>query len=118
MTGPGSRDQGSASLWALAVGLLVMAFAWAAVLVGLAVDARHRAESAADLSALAGAGAAEFGGDGCGAAAGTAVANQAVLVRCSLAADGSVTVEVAVALPAGLARWTAGPATATSRAGT
>lgn len=48
-----------------------------------AVAARHRAMSAADLGALAGAGAAVRGGDPCGESARIVRANGARLRRCS-----------------------------------
>ena len=53
----------------LACGVLAVVGA-AAVLVGAAVVARHRATAAADLAALAGAVRAVQGDDACGTAAG------------------------------------------------
>ena len=51
-----SDDRGSASIWVLATALVVLAFGYAVTLRGLAVLARHRADAAADLAALAAAG--------------------------------------------------------------
>lgn len=67
----------------------------------LAVLARHRAESAADLAALAAAGRIGLGTDGCAVAARLALRDGVVLRSCqlALAADGrSGTVAVRVAL--------------------
>ena len=48
-------DRGSATVWLLALSLIVGLAAAAGVVRGVAVVARHRAETAADLAALAGA---------------------------------------------------------------
>jgi secretion/DNA translocation related TadE-like protein len=111
-----------------------VATAWAVVLIAVlclvalvvggrtaSVGARHRAESAADLAALAGAVAARDGADPCAAAAAIAAANDGRLIHC--AADRDV-VEVSVGVKSpllwgrtwqqvGMAR--AGPAAAQSR---
>jgi len=68
-----------------------------------AVLARHRAESAADLAALAAAGRIGLADDVCAPAGPIARANGGLLIRCrpTLAADGrsgSVDVEVTVAV--------------------
>lgn len=70
----------------------------AADLGGLLV-AKRRAAAAADLAALAGAGAVQRGNPGCAAAATTAGANQARVVSCRQDGD-IVEVEVAVAVHA------------------
>lgn len=112
------RDAGSAgleTLWAVAV-------VFAATLVGLtwagAVSARQRAESAADLAALAGAQVVSRHGDACLAAATVATASAARLTHCVPEEDGSVRVVVEVRWAA---RWatTFGmpPARARARAG-
>ena len=92
-------DRGSASIWVVAGVLLLFAVAAAAVLRECAVLARHRAEGAADLAALAGAERIGVGGEPCSAARVTAADNGAHLVSCRvrLAADGrsgTVSVEV------------------------
>jgi len=104
----------------LTAGLLVVVAGLASVVAGLGqvVLARHRAEAAADLAALAGAGILldPFAdADPCARAARVATANAAALTTCRSDADGSLTVVVAVPLSGVLAR--AGPATSTARAG-
>jgi secretion/DNA translocation related TadE-like protein len=105
------RDDGSASVWVLAFGLLVLMIGIVGAVRGDAVLARHRAEGAADLAALAGAGRIGVGDDECDAAGRLAAANGAELRRCSvvLAPDGrsgrvSVLVATDVRLPWGGAR--------------
>lgn len=87
---PRADDRGSASIWVCACAALVMVMSYAYVLRGEAVLGRHRAESAADLAALAAAGQIGVGADPCGAAARIATANSATLSAClpNLAADG------------------------------
>jgi secretion/DNA translocation related TadE-like protein len=59
VTGPDdtrrSADRGSATLWTVAVALVIMLSTAAVLLIAIAVSARHRAATAADLSALAAA---------------------------------------------------------------
>ena len=50
-----SADRGSATLWTVAVALVIMLSTAAVLLIAIAVSARHRAATAADLSALAAA---------------------------------------------------------------
>jgi secretion/DNA translocation related TadE-like protein len=100
-------DVGSASVWVLAAALAVLTVGVAAMAVAAAISTRHRAESAADLAALAGAAAVRDGGDGCRAAARIATANRASVARCLVGADLSITVVVAVPLPQALRRWSA-----------
>jgi secretion/DNA translocation related TadE-like protein len=90
-------ERGSATVWVLALsGVLAMVGA-AAVLVGVAVTARHRAAAAADFAALAAATRAVQGlADGCTRAAEVATANAARLTACSVAPDGVAVVEVTV----------------------
>jgi secretion/DNA translocation related TadE-like protein len=129
-------ERGSASLWALALAMVAWISTVAAVLVGVAVTARHRASAAADLAALAAAAAetratvsgamlsgtepagAEVGGDtasACAAAVAIAVANDATLVECRV--TGSVVeVTAAVRVP-GLAHLALGSVSASARAG-
>ncbi len=86
-------ERGGATV--LAVGL-VGVLATLAVLVGAlggAVADLRRAESAADLAALAGAGAAQAGEDPCGSARFSAGRNGARLVACAVAGE-VVTVRV------------------------
>jgi len=89
-----------------------------------AVLARHRAETAADLAALAAAGRIGLDPDaatsGCALAARVAAANGAALVSCAadLALDGrSGAVDVAVRVPVRLPILGGGTASASARAG-
>lgn len=100
------RDTGSASIWVLAAALLLAVVGTAGTLRGLAVLARHRAEAAADLAALAAAGRIGLGSDYCARAADIAARNGARIASCrvDLGADGRsgsvrVVVETALRLP-------------------
>ena len=105
-------DTGSAGVLAVWVVALVVCVLSAALTVGSAVVARHRAARTADLSALAAAGVAARGGDGCAAAQLLTADAGGTLVGCELLPDGSV--QVLVALPTGPAMP---PARARARAG-
>jgi secretion/DNA translocation related TadE-like protein len=109
------RDSGSASVWLLAAGLVLVAGGMAGATVGAAHVASHRARTAADLGALAGAARAIEGSDAaCARAAELVAANGARLTHCRLdGLDLTVTVEVTPAPAAGIGR----AATATARAG-
>lgn len=52
-----ARDDGSATLWALALVLVLWVSVTGVLLAGIAISARHRAATAADLAALAAASA-------------------------------------------------------------
>lgn len=115
-----TRDRGSASIWVLALCALLMLVAGVATIRALAVVARHRAESSADLAALAAA--AQIGVDdhACAAAARTAEANGAALRSCRLqiARDSrSGTVAVRIALRVKLPAVGVQVVTASARAG-
>jgi secretion/DNA translocation related TadE-like protein len=104
------RDRGAATIWALAVGLVLVLFAAAMAQVGTAITARRKAHAAADLAALAGAARALEGiAVACGRAHDYAALNGAVLSTCRL--DGFDLI-VTVTVPTHL-----GTATATARAG-
>lgn len=94
-SGRGS-DQGSASIWLLGVGLAVTVFAGAVAMAGGAAVARHRAQAAADLGALAGAVHAADGVEAaCAVAAEIVRANGARPAGCAVAGlDVTITVEV------------------------
>lgn len=103
------RDDGSASIWLLTLAMVMWVAAVGAVAMTAAVADRHRAASAADLAALAGARAAAVepagatGGLACAAVRAVAAANQASVLSC--ATSGAI-VDVVVAVPtAGLARF-------------
>jgi secretion/DNA translocation related TadE-like protein len=112
-------DRGSATIWVAIACLVTWSVAIVALSVGGVVAARHRAASAADLAALAGAQTlAAGGGDPCVAAQRVASAARARVVSCDVAIDGSLRVVVEAALPWLLARWPhLPPARARARAG-
>jgi secretion/DNA translocation related TadE-like protein len=115
MTRRADGDRGSATVWVLALSGVLAAVGLAAVLVGTAVVARHRATSAADLSALAAAGRGVAGHDACRTAAEIADANAAELTSCVVGAGAVVDVEVSVTVRLG--ELGAFSATAGARAG-
>jgi secretion/DNA translocation related TadE-like protein len=99
-------DRGSATIWVLTCCALLLVVGGVVTVRALAVLARHRAESSADLTALAAAGRIGVAADECPTAARVARANGAALRRCSvrLAADGrtgqvQIVVAMAVRLP-------------------
>jgi len=111
----GRAEHGSATLVAVAMMAVVLALTVGGLYVGSAVIARHRAQGAADLAALA---AAEHLADGSGAAcvhaASLARAMRTTVTHCAVEElDVIVTVDAAVAL----GRFGVGPARATARAG-
>ena len=80
-------DRGSASVWVVSVCALLVVLAFAGTLRTDAVLARHRAEAAADLAALAAAGRIGIGPDSCAAAARIAAANGATIQACAPTLD-------------------------------
>jgi secretion/DNA translocation related TadE-like protein len=77
-------EAGIATIWGLAIiGILMLLAAVSAGVVSL-IGARHQAEAAADLAALAGAQAAIDGEDACDAARRIAAANGGALVDCDV----------------------------------
>lgn len=99
------RDRGSAAIWVVSCCALLTVIAGVVTVRALAVLARHRAESSADLAALAAAGQIGRGGDICAAASQTAHRNGARLRSChpQVASDGrSGSVVVSVVLAARL----------------
>lgn len=104
------RDAGSASLWALSMAMVLWVCVAGVVLAGVAVVARHRAATAADMAALAAAtvlgrsDVAEVGRDpgggaaACAAATAIAVANDATVTRCQVMGQ-VVDVTTSVAIP-------------------
>ncbi|MDA8370190.1 MAG: flp pilus-assembly TadE/G-like family protein [Nocardiopsaceae bacterium] len=105
-------ETGSGTIWVLTLCLLIWFTAFTVVLVaGIRTD-RHRAATAADLAALAGAGQAAQGQDrSCAAARRTAEANGARLVDCALT---GLVLQAKVRVPA---RTWPGTVTARARAG-
>jgi secretion/DNA translocation related TadE-like protein len=97
-----SRERGSASVWVVSCCALVLVVSFTCTLRASAVLARHRAESVADLAALAGAGQIGVTGDVCRAVTRIAAANGATVRRCRPALDPSArsgTVTVQLGLP-------------------
>jgi secretion/DNA translocation related TadE-like protein len=105
-------DAGSATLWALRLAMVLWVCVAAVVLAGVAVIARHRAATAADMAALAAASvigrgelAGESAGDpgggsrACAAANEIALANDAIVTRCHVTGQ-VVDVSTSVRVPA------------------
>ena len=110
-----TRDRGAASIFVLAVGLLMVAAGVGAAAVGTARVDRHRVGVAADLGALAGAGRAVEGPEvACAEAGRFVVANGGRLIGCRVEGfDVVVTAEVVSRPLPGLSR----PVSAAARAG-
>ena len=92
-------DRGSATIWLLGFLSLVLLISGVAVIQTLAVLARHRADTAADLAALAAAQRIGLDPDPCAAARRVAAENSATLTACSAQLDpagrtGTVTVRL------------------------
>ncbi|MFB4283698.1 Rv3654c family TadE-like protein [Nonomuraea sp. MTCD27] len=119
-----SRNRGSATLWGVALMGLLMAIATAFATVGSVRVARHRVNSAADLSALAAAKLALIDPEGaCERASALAKENGVDLTQCKITED---VADVWTALPISLpvlgprtltGRSRAGPATPTAPTG-
>ncbi len=112
---PIADDGGVGSVFAVA--LLALLCLGAVVAVGISgiVLTHRRAQSAADLAALAGANAMQMGGQACEASQAIAQSNRAELLSCTVAAQ-SVTVQVRVDAQIRLAQLDLGT-TARARAG-
>ncbi|MGV9269921.1 Rv3654c family TadE-like protein [Kitasatospora sp. NPDC003701] len=112
-------DGGSATVWLIAFAVLGCATFAATLSVGAVVGARHRAESAADLAALAAADRLLLDPDGgCGRAAGIAQAQAATLVACTVDREADAVEVVAEVRIGGVpVDLPIGPARARSRAG-
>jgi secretion/DNA translocation related TadE-like protein len=80
----GSDDGGSATVLVLALATATVTLAVGLAGLGAAVAARHRAEAAADLAALAGAQALQRGEPACDVVTRVALANGAVEVGCAV----------------------------------
>lgn len=114
------RDRGAAGIWVLACAALMLAVALVVTVRGLAVLGRHRAESTADLAALAAAGQIGVSTGICPAAVRLARANHAGVQRCavSLAAGGrSGTVSVRITMRVDLPLVGSREVSASARAG-
>jgi secretion/DNA translocation related TadE-like protein len=101
-------------LAAAMIGVLVT-FAAAGASLGAAVIARHRAQAAADLGALAAAGALTAGPEvACAQATAIASAMRTTVAQCRV---DDLDVVLTVHAEVRLGRWGIGPATAAARAG-
>ncbi|MEU7904182.1 Rv3654c family TadE-like protein [Actinoplanes sp. NPDC049118] len=111
----GGRDRGAASIFVLAIGLVLVAAGIAGAAVGAARTGRHVARTAADLGALAGAARTVEGHDAaCSRAERFVTANLGRLTFCRLQdLDIVIGVEVTMTPLPGLTRR----ATAAARAG-
>jgi len=113
-------DTGSAAVWVVACAVLVLFVGLTVVLRESATLARHRAQGAADLAALAAAGQLGVSNRICAAATVTATANGARLVTCSpqpSPSGRSGTVDVVVSVAVRLPLLGARSAVARARAG-
>lgn len=110
------RERGSATVLAVAAIAVVLTMTAAALVVTATVRDAHVARGAADLAALAAAGALAVGAEpDCGAARRVAAANSATLSSCS--ADGAGTVVVSVTLTRStVPGWFTGPGVVSARA--
>lgn len=113
----GRRDEGSATVLVVAVCLVALLLGAAVSGVGAAVVARHRAQVAADLGALAGADVTlgRAGGQACARAGAVVRAAGARLTDCWVAGT-DVLVRTSAPAAAGWA-GVIGPAVASARAG-
>ncbi|WP_344306677.1 Rv3654c family TadE-like protein [Fodinicola feengrottensis] len=108
-------DDGSASIWLLAIGLAIVLLGAGLATAGAASVTRHRAEAAADLAALAAADQVPAGpATACRRAQLVATANSAHVTACRLD-DFDAIVTVTVPMPVPFTYL--GTATAASRAG-
>ena len=99
----------------MAIVALIVSITLGLMVFGGAVSARHRAQAAADLAALAGAARlAEGVTAACATAAALAQANHARVTACDVS---GLDVVVEVAVPVDLGRWGLGTAAAIARAG-
>ena len=110
-----ATDRGSGTIWIAAMAAILCVVASTVMLLGLAQTARHKANSAADLAALAAAQVLVDGtGSPCAVASGTAATNGARLASCAVAGE---IVSVSISVDVRLGRFGLGTATATARAG-
>ncbi|MFI7463013.1 Rv3654c family TadE-like protein [Nonomuraea sp. NPDC049646] len=96
-----NKERGSATLWGVALMGLLMAVAGGLAAVGAVRVARHRVDSAADLSALAAARAAIADPEGaCGRAAALARRNGVRLAACEITGEiADVRTSLSITLP-------------------
>ncbi|MCX8565019.1 flp pilus-assembly TadE/G-like family protein [Mycolicibacterium mucogenicum] len=111
----GPDERGSATVFAVALIVVLIGILTGVAAVGAAVIGRHRAQSAADLAALAAAGALAAGpGRSCSRAAAIAEAMDSRVEHCSVE---RLDVVVDVEVPVRFGRWHLGDAHGRARAG-
>jgi secretion/DNA translocation related TadE-like protein len=111
---PRPREEGVATVWAIAWIFVCLTIGWVGVVVAAVIAAQHRLDAAADLSVLSAAAELQRGRDACGAAADIARDNAAGIAHCRVDGDDVVvTVARTVSLPFGVR----GRLTSTARAG-
>lgn len=97
------RQEGVATVWALAWIAVCLTMGWVGLVAAGAVAAQHHLDGSAELASLAGAAALQEGRDGCAVARQTAGDNGVHVVNCSLVAgDLVVAAEDTVPLPFGI----------------
>ncbi|MFF3667419.1 Rv3654c family TadE-like protein [Microtetraspora malaysiensis] len=117
VAGRDQRERGAATIWMVTLMAVVWIVALVVLQTGAARVARHRAQSAADLSALAAAAQAlSSPQNACARARAVAVANGARMDACDLS-EGVVRVSVSVPVPRVLPLLGSATATARARAG-
>ncbi len=90
------RERGSGTVLAVAAIGVLLVMTTAGLQLGAAATAAHRARTAADLAALAGASALQAGqADACARAAVVAQRNGAQVIDCTLGANEALSVKVA-----------------------
>ncbi|MET0456072.1 MAG: Rv3654c family TadE-like protein [Mycobacterium sp.] len=108
-------ERGSASIVAAAMLTVLVMMTAVGAAVGSALVARHRAQAAADLAALAAAGSVAAGRQtACDSASSVAEAMKATVAECTLE---DLDVVVAVDVPISLGRWGIQVARGAARAG-
>ncbi|MEN4447334.1 Rv3654c family TadE-like protein [Mycobacterium sp. SMC-18] len=108
-------ERGSATVFAVALIVVLIGLMTGAAAVGAAVIGRHRAQSAADLAALAAAGALVAGpSQSCGRAVAVAEAMGSRVGNCAVQ---RLDVVVDVEVPVRFGRWHLGDAHGRARAG-
>ncbi|KGN38102.1 Rv3654c family TadE-like protein [Knoellia subterranea] len=107
------EERGSGSVLVVAAIGILLVLVLAGMQIGVAGAAAHRARGAADLAALAGAGAQQQGADPCAVAERVARSNGAELVSCAPGSADSLRVRVSCPLSVS---WPGVPATAVASA--
>ncbi|MGH3471016.1 MAG: Rv3654c family TadE-like protein [Nocardioidaceae bacterium] len=98
-----SRQQGFATVWAIAWIFVCLTVAWVGVLLAVGAAKQHHLDGSADLAALSGAIAQAHGRDACLRAEVVAAANSVTVASCRVEGDDvALRVEARADLPFGL----------------